>query len=157
MARPQIFQRDVEFRTVDGLTLRGLFYAPIGAEKTPCIIMTHGVCLSLNVPVVKINVANKLHFSFLVSKSNSSPILLNVSVPRVTQYSYMTTGAGGQATVSRATKPIPQGKHWTMPMPLIMWLHCRKWNRPKSCFGVAAWAVELVSLLQPSINVSRRL
>lgn len=48
MARPQTIQRDVEFRTVDGLTLRGLFYAPIGAENVPCIIMTHGVCLSLN-------------------------------------------------------------------------------------------------------------
>lgn len=107
MARPQTLQRDVEFRTVDGLTLRGLFYAPITAEKIPCIIMTHGVCLSLNVLVVKVNVANKLFFSFLVSKSNSSPILLSVSVVRVTQYSYMTTGAGDQATVFRATKPIP--------------------------------------------------
>ncbi|KAG4253878.1 hypothetical protein BFJ72_g14747 [Fusarium proliferatum] len=35
-------QRDVEFRTLDGTTLRGLFYAPIADEKRPCIIMTHG-------------------------------------------------------------------------------------------------------------------
>lgn len=60
MAPPQALQRDVEFRTVDGITLRGFFYAPIGDEKMPCIIMTHGVRLSLNVPVVKVNVAKIL-------------------------------------------------------------------------------------------------
>ncbi|KXG53323.1 uncharacterized protein PGRI_003730 [Penicillium griseofulvum] len=42
MAPSQTPQIDVEFRTVDGVTLRGFFYAPAGAVKVPCIIMTHG-------------------------------------------------------------------------------------------------------------------
>jgi cephalosporin-C deacetylase-like acetyl esterase len=54
MAPIRALQRDVEFRTVDGIMLRGVFYAPTGDEKMPCIIMTHGVFLSLNFPVVKL-------------------------------------------------------------------------------------------------------
>ncbi|GLA21841.1 hypothetical protein AnigIFM62618_001976, partial [Aspergillus niger] len=42
MAPIRALQRDVEFRTVDGIMLRGVFYAPTGDEKMPCIIMTHG-------------------------------------------------------------------------------------------------------------------
>jgi hypothetical protein len=34
--------RNVEFRTLDGLALRGLFYTT-GKPQQPCIIMTHGV------------------------------------------------------------------------------------------------------------------
>lgn len=38
-------RRDVEFPTVDGLTLRGWFYTANGDGKQPCIIMANGVGL----------------------------------------------------------------------------------------------------------------
>jgi hypothetical protein len=33
---------DIKFKTKDGLTLKGWLY-PAG-EKSPCVIMSHGVC-----------------------------------------------------------------------------------------------------------------
>ncbi|EHK42255.1 hypothetical protein TRIATDRAFT_259749 [Trichoderma atroviride IMI 206040] len=36
--------QDVSFQTFDGVTLKGWFFQA-SAEKSPCIIMTHGVCL----------------------------------------------------------------------------------------------------------------
>ncbi|KZL87246.1 kda protein in trax-fino intergenic region, partial [Colletotrichum incanum] len=35
-------QRNVEFPTVDGTTLRGLFFSPVRDGTMPCIVMTHG-------------------------------------------------------------------------------------------------------------------
>lgn len=37
-------RRDIEFKTFDGLTLRGWFYpATSKLEKSPAIVITHGV------------------------------------------------------------------------------------------------------------------
>lgn len=36
--------RPIEFSTLDGLTLRGLFYSTGWQEKRTCIILGHGVC-----------------------------------------------------------------------------------------------------------------
>lgn len=38
-------RRDVEFPTVDGITLKGWFF-PASDRNGPCVIMTPGVCLS---------------------------------------------------------------------------------------------------------------
>lgn len=38
-------REDVEFKTVDGVALRGWFYRPDDAaegEKLPCLVMAHG-------------------------------------------------------------------------------------------------------------------
>lgn len=39
-------RRDIEFKTYDGLTLRGWFYPAAGKlEKSPAIVITHGVSI----------------------------------------------------------------------------------------------------------------
>lgn len=42
-------RRDVEFKTLDGLTLKAWFYPT--ASNSPCIIMSHGVRPSFHLPI----------------------------------------------------------------------------------------------------------
>lgn len=35
-------REDIEFKTVDGVTLRGWFYPAANSQKAPCIVLAHG-------------------------------------------------------------------------------------------------------------------
>lgn len=41
-------RQDIEFKARDGTTLRGWFYPQ--RDKSPCVIMTHGVSVSAALP-----------------------------------------------------------------------------------------------------------
>lgn len=37
---------DIEFKSYEGLTLRGWFYSNKSQERAPVIVMSHGVCFT---------------------------------------------------------------------------------------------------------------
>lgn len=67
-------REDIEFKTCDGVTLRGWFYkSPSGSEKMPCLVMSHGFSAlkEMDLDVFAEYFTSKLSLSCLVYDNRS--------------------------------------------------------------------------------------
>jgi hypothetical protein len=99
--------RDVEFKTLDGLTLKAWFYP--AAAKGPCIIMSHGVN---NPPAVFIHPSRRIELTKVNRSSQESDTTTSPTSPSASKLkagvpSSTTIATSGTARASQETKSIP--------------------------------------------------
>lgn len=102
-------RRDIQFKSYDGITLRGWFYPGHGRSRAPVIVMSHGVSLPYPLasyhelqdcmPRLKPLLIGAADNSYPPLKNSSSTIMPTVSRRQGSRCSFTIIAAGAPATV----------------------------------------------------------